>query len=297
MAELFRVSLPKIDFHPELFENFIKERGMRVSWEQAALCPCVRADELTGVPKFNCGDCYNGNQYVNYTELTAAVTNVAGQRNATLFGDLALGGIYVTVPGSYRLGQNDRIMLLDQTVRYAELCTLPTAVVTANANAAATSIQVDKTRGFPTPVSGGFITASIGGQSIRYTGKDVTHLTGIPAAGPGSIGSTIAVATPVTLLEFKLRYVPKTVFDARTSDGPLVQGTDYEILENRIRFYPGRSPMKAFTVLYDAAPVYLVDSIPHEFRDQMLNLGENAGQLSRLPLSIVARKDFVNRVG
>lgn len=290
----FRVNLPPIQFQPELFENLIAERGMPIQWEMATLCSCVRADATTGTPSFNCGVCYNGNVFVNPQTLTAAVTNITSQRNAQIFGELAIGGIFVTVPGAYRLGFNDRITLLNQTMRYSELCEPAVATLKADANPGDTAITVDNPRKFPLPISG-VVTCTVNGQSVTYTGKTTTQLTGIPASGAGSIQVLAPAGSPVQLMEWLLRYAPITIFDARTLTTALVNGTDYTITDGRRIKLLTTAALPRFTVTYDGAPVYLVDNLSHAFRDQMLKLGQVDGiaTLSRLPVAAVCRRDWV----
>lgn len=293
---LLKLNLPQVEMNLQQFEDFIKLRGVGIVWEKAAMCPCVRADQ-SGRPSFNCGECYNGNRYVDRKEIMGAVTNISGQRNAQVFGDLAVGGVYLTVSGQHRLGLNDRITMLDQTARYAEMCELGKARVRSAASAGDTTLLVDHTRKFPTPDEGSSATVSVAGQLLTYTGKTVDSLTGIPAAGTGSITAPIAPPTDVQLLEYSLRYAPMKIYDARTSEEELHQGVDFEIIDGkRIRFYPDKLQTK-FTVLYESRPVYLVDQLPHEYRDQRLRLGLPQETLGRFPVAAVLRKDFLNRVG
>lgn len=295
---LLKLNTPQIELNLQQFEDFIKLRGVRVAWEKAAMCPCIRADASSGRPSFNCGECYNGNRYVDRQEILAAITNITGQRNAQVFGDLAVGGVYATVSGQHRLGINDRITMLDQTARYAELCELPSVKTKAQAVAGATSITVEHTRKFPTPsIATGYATVAVNGQVIRYTGKTVTSLTGIPAQGDGSITATIAANSTVQATEYLLRYAPMHVYDMRTDTQELKSQTDFELVEGRrVRFFPTRVQTK-FTILYESRPVYLVDQLAHEYRDQRLKLGVDVEQLGRFPVAAVLRKDFVARTG
>lgn len=296
---LLKLNTPAIDLNLQQFEDFIKARGVMVAWEKATMCPCVRADQ-SGRPSFNCGECYNGNRYIDRQEILAAVTNISGQRNAQVFGDLAVGGLYMTVSGQHRLGINDRITMLDQTARYAELCEVATTKTKAPAAAGDTTLTVEHTRKFPTPTNGS-VSVLIDGQTIRYTGKTVTTLTGIPASGVGAITAPIVSNTTVQLLEFRLRYAPLKIYDARYQDSTtgeqyeLHEGEDFEVIDGRrIRFYPAEAQTR-FTVLYESRPVYLVDQLSHEYRDQRLRLGVPVETLGRFPVAAVLRKDFYNQ--
>lgn len=298
----FTIKLPTVEFQPSLFETMIKERGVPIAWEKAAMCPCVRADATSGRPTFNCGECYNGNLYIDRVELLGAVTNITGQRNAQVFGDLALGGIFVTVPGAYRLGVQDRITLLDQTSRYNELGTVGVTKVRQGAAIGASTVVVEHTRKFPTPKVG-WVQVKVGNQTIRYTGKTASSLTGIPTSGPGSITAAINPNDVVQMAEYMLRYDPIKIFDLRKRDGDdatsdkLVEWTDYEVVDKRrIRFKPGKE-VETFTVMYDSRPVYIVDTLSHEFRDQIARLAVPTPSLQRLPVAAVCRKDTLNRVG
>jgi hypothetical protein len=298
---LLKLNTPLVELNLQQFEDFIKMRGVRLAWEKAAMCPCVRADTNSGTPSFNCGECYNGNRYIDREEILGAVTNISGQRNAQIFGDLAVGGVYVTVSGQNRLGLNDRITMLDQTARYAEMCELAVSKTKAPANPGDTSLTMEHTRKFPTPVSGA-VTVVIGNQTIRYSGKTVTSLTGIPSVGNGSIQAPIASNTEVRLNEYLTRYSPTKIYDARTQTPQGVQlelhrDEDFELVEGRrIRFFPGKL-VPRFTILYESRPVYLVDQLPHEYRDQRLTLGVSQATLGRFPVAAVLRKDPIMRVG
>jgi len=294
---LLKLNIPPVDLNLGQFEELIRQRGLHVRWEKAAMCPCVRADATSGRPGFNCGDCYNGNLFVDPKEILATITNITGQRNAQVYGDLAVGGIYITVSGEHRLGINDRITMVDQTARYAEMVDFPVIKTKASAAPGATSLLLEHTRKLPTPKAGSFVTVAVAGQTLRYTGKTVNTLTGIPATGTGAITTTIAANSDLQPLEYNLRYAPIQVFDARTDSGVLRQYTDFDLVERtRIRFKAATPPAK-FTILYDSRPVYLVDQMAHEYRDQLLKLGVPQETFARFPVAAVCRKDFLNRVG
>lgn len=296
IEQMLKLNLPVVDMNLQHFEEFIRQRGLMVSWEKAAMCPCVRADTTSGRPTFNCQFCYNGNRYVDRKEIIAAITNITGQRNAQVYGDLNMGGIYVTVSGEHRVGINDRIILLDQTARYAELCELPVVKTKAPANPGDATMTLENTRKLPVPESG-FAVLEVAGQRIRYTGKTPTTVTGIPSTGAGSISAPIASNTDVTVTEYVLRYPPIRVFDCRTQTAELKHLEDFDLVDGRrLRFRPGKT-QTAFTILYDSRPVYLVDQLSHEFRDQRLRVGLPQETLGRFPLAFVARKDFLNKTG
>lgn len=92
-------------------------------------------------------------------------------------------------------------------------------------------------------------------------------------------------------MEYSLRYDPQQVISALTQTATLVEGVDYEIIEKRrLRFLVNRWVPK-FTVAYESYPVYLVDSLPHEFRDQITKVGVERPYLERLPVAAVCRRD------
>lgn len=295
---IFRVNLPKVDFKKELFDNLILERGTNVQWEKATICPCVRAD-TAGRTTFNCGDCYNGSFFLTPETILAVVTNITGQRNAAIYGEIAQGGIFLTARGDHRIAINDRVTLKDSTARYSEqIKQLPACKVNALFTLGATSITTDHTRSFP--VNGSDVmSAAIGGVAFTYTGKTDTSLTGIPSTGAGSIMIAPPIGTVITAQCFKLRYLPLQFYDLRTTGTSYVFGVDYEQLNAGIIHFlsPGAAPAAAFTCLYDSYPVYLVDSLSHEYRDQLLHLGYVIPDLARLPVAAVCRKDFQNRAG
>jgi hypothetical protein len=289
---IFKVNFPKIDFHPEVFDNLITERGVTIQWEKAAMCPCVRADQA-GRTIFNCGECHNGNIYVAQQDITAVVTNVTGQRNAAIWGDLALGGIFVTTYGQNRFGINDRIVLKNSVTRYAELCVLGRAKVKTAAAPGDTTLTLDHTRKLPSD-GATVLRVSVGGQVVSYTDRTSTTLTGIPASGPGAITAPIAPGTDVVAMAYKTRYAPQTMVDFRTTETVYVP-SQYTVQGDLILFTTVADlPPSNFTLLYEAYPAYLVDSLSHEYRDQMLKLGYKTPQLARLPIAAVCRRDFLN---
>lgn len=292
---LLNVGKLPYEMNVQQIENFIDRMGVRVAWEKAAMCPCVRADTTSGRPSFNCGDCYQGQVYIDRQEIIAAVMNITGQRNAQIFGDLAVGGLYMTTSGQNRIGINDRITLLDQTARFAELCELPTVKTKAPAAIGDTTLTLEHTRKFPTPKVG-FVTVVVNGQTIRYTGKTVNTITGIPSLGTGAITAPIPSNSTAQLLEYPLRYSPLTVYDARNESTELKYLEDFELIDGRrVRFKTAQADPR-FTILYESRPVYLVDSLSHEFRDQRHTFGLPEPMLARLPVAAVLRKDvWANR--
>lgn len=89
-----------------------------------------------------------------------------------------------------------------------------TAIVQVEAAPGAVTLELDQTQEFPD--SG---TVVVGGQSLTYTGRTNTELTGIPASGPGSIASVISVGN--------LAY-PDYVYDGAANLRIRVTGADLQ---------------------------------------------------------------------
>lgn len=291
---IFKVNLPPVDFKPELFNNLLQERGTNVIWEKAAICACVRADTTTGKTSFSCGTCYQGNVYIDPQTILGVVTNVTGQRNAIVYGELALGGIYLTVRGDYRVGQNDRITLKDSSTRYAELKpSMPTIRVKVASAGGDTTLFTDSTRLFPVE-DGKPMYAVLNNNIFTYTGRTVTapySLTGVVGLPPCNIGDVI------TSMGVTLRYQPLNIYDIRTNDvNTFTIGNDCEIIGVRTLRWKNKDtmPVNPVTILYESYPVYIVDQISHEYRDQLLKLGYTSPTLARLPIALICRKDVVN---
>jgi hypothetical protein len=87
--------------------------------------------------------------------------------------------------------------------------------VTAQASAGATSLSLDQTFEFPT-----YGTVTVNAQTLTYTGKTISSLTGIPASGTGSIASTIAIGSIVVP---SLTYIANSVIRVDSAGSDLDQ--------------------------------------------------------------------------
>jgi hypothetical protein len=120
------------------------------------------------------------------------------------------------------------------------------AIVKTQASVGATSIVLDQTYDFPT-----FGRAVVNGQTISFTGKTTTSLTGIPASGTGSITSTIAVDSSV---------YPKLVYISDGNIRVLPVGTD---LSQGVSIQLKRSDQGSFN-FPNTGVQYVVDRVATE---------------------------------
>lgn len=259
------------------------------------MCPCVRADS-SGKTQFACGDCINGVVAFGQEVLTAAVTNISGQKTPGVYGDMFPGGIFLTVSGDKKLGAGDRITLLGGTSRYSELCELAATKTTAITASGDTSLVVEHTRRFPGNGKK-IMYALVGTNIIQYATREDNNLIGIPSTGSFALPAGIPAGTKVTSMVYKTRYHPETLYDVRSDQSVFSVPIDVTVTEDSYLWFLNSAilPTGKFTIAYDAHPVYIVDSLSHEHRKQFFTIDDES-VVSSLPVSAICRKDIINRI-
>jgi hypothetical protein len=114
------MSLARVDFNPQDFEDIIQQKGYRVLWEKNLICPCI--DPVTLHPVPNCVNCDGrGKYYYDPKEIRGLITR---QTKELLIGEalgvLESGTAYITVSHDNYINKFDRMTNLDSTVKYQE---------------------------------------------------------------------------------------------------------------------------------------------------------------------------------
>jgi hypothetical protein len=115
------MTLTRVDFNPQLFEDLILQKGLRIKWEKAVNCPCI--DAATTRPVEGCVNCDSrGKLYFGASEIKGLITR---QNKELEIGDtlgvLEPGEGYLTTSSVNRLTIWDRVTNLDSVAIYHEV--------------------------------------------------------------------------------------------------------------------------------------------------------------------------------
>jgi hypothetical protein len=144
---------PRVDFRDSEFDKFIEQKGVRLAWSRAAVCPCVGStNNQTRQPGVNCTLCTDTPGFLFFRPAGYVVDETQVGELDTLqrhlidrtsnpavvikglvqsvkrteeaydrVGDWAEGTISITVRKDNRAGYYDRLTAIDQFVSYSEL--------------------------------------------------------------------------------------------------------------------------------------------------------------------------------
>jgi hypothetical protein len=253
---------PRSDFRPEEFDKAIYEKGYRLWWSRAALCPC-RNNEQTEQADVNCPLC-KGHGYHWFLPDPAiragATVDVHGNKvevndakDAVLvqgimssftmdpqifekFGEWVFGTGRCTTAPENRLGYRDRLIGVDSLMPWAQL------------------IEYDGSAEIE--VTGGFSK-----KGLRYPFLEVNYFRSVA-----------------------------TVFR---------EGSDFELTDDgTIRFLGSSAPAAdtRLTVHGAVRPVWICMDHMHTYRDTLVERGAGpvrADQFTRLPLQMMVKLDFL----
>lgn len=116
------IGFARADFKPELFDHAIRQKGMRVLWEQAMFCSCINIE--SGQPSYTCPEC-GGKAYI-YTEpkeTKALVTSINGRKEQDKQGLGEYGTAYLTPLSQDFVGYRDKFTFPDFKIKHSQLIT------------------------------------------------------------------------------------------------------------------------------------------------------------------------------
>lgn len=254
---------PRADFLPEEFDKTIWEKGYRLWWSRAALCPCLN-NEQTDQTDPTCSLC-KGDSYLyflpdpalqaggtkdvfgNDVEINDAGDAVMIQAIMTSFtkdvqvfekfGEWVFGASRATTQPENRLGYRDRLVAVDSVMPWAQ--------------------HIDYDGSAEIVVTGGFSKAG-----LRYPFTEVNYF--------------------------------------RSVDTVFREGVDFELTDDgTIRWLASAAPDAdtRLTVHGAAKPVWICLDHMHTYRDTLVEKGApgptRADQYRRLPLQMVVKLDFL----
>jgi hypothetical protein len=115
------MTLARVDFNPQDFEDIILQKGYRILWEKVMRCPCL--DPTTGRAVQGCPRCDSrGKFYYASSEIKGIITRQDKEAQiGDIMGVLEPGDAFLTTSATNKLSMFDRITNLDSTVVYDEI--------------------------------------------------------------------------------------------------------------------------------------------------------------------------------
>jgi len=272
---------PRTDFPTRDLRQNVFKYGMRVLWEMVTVCPCERKsiDALSidfgtrekpiGCPlkEFDSAIC-GGNGYIYHSgqEIQALVHD--GSRDPDrwkVWGEHAAGNVSITTLPEHLPSFLDRITLLDTVMVYRE-----------RKKRTANSVE-----GLRYPV----VTRSM----VLGTEEDPTK----------SVASEFGV-----LYAIKASEDGKIVLGADNKPLELKQDEDFIVTaEGKIDWSQGLSsgrapnPGEYYSMQYFIHPVYVIRSMPYQFRDSVHKVKQVQQELTNLPTKVMAWLEFLGSPG
>ena len=255
---------PRLDFDGEKFRKLIFTKGVDLSWEQCAECPCARdssdfslslgyasSDQVTGEARPDCALC-DGTGYFWHSaqEIRAIVTASSSTTEAfAVYGEYARGMVQISTLPEHLPAYGDRFTVLHSVRVYRE-----TRVRTANAV-----------------------------EGLRYPIQ----------------ARTLDLSTGLT--EARVLRLQKANADGTSSEADaLSEGTDFAVTNNgELDFSLGEALGSApsqgtrYSVSYFARPRYYVADHPHVHRDSVKQHKQATETPLLLPIQVHCSLEFL----
>ena len=265
---------PRLDFDLKLFRDRIYEKGLYLSWEMAAECPCQTIISVgtgtisaytgaglksggTGEPNLNCAQC-SGTGVIYHSKQTIRGLVIGAENDFDRFrvyGEYAIGMVGLTLLPEHVPGILDRFTLNDSVMIYKE-----TRKRTAG--------TVEKLR---YPVASRSIT--VGSQA----------------------DDTVAATQALSVL-----YARKATDAGVVVGDELVAGTDFTVnsdgdIDWTLGVTAGTAPTTGqyYAMTYFAHPRYVVMNHPHAFRDTYTAVKSATETLTNMPVKVDCMLEFL----
>ena len=265
---------PRIDFDLKLFRDRIYEKGLYLSWEMAAECPCQTIISVgtgtvsqvsgtgtktagTGEPRRDCAKCGGGGVIYHSKQTIRGL--VIGAENDfdrfRVYGEYAIGMVGLTLLPEHVPGVLDRFTINDSVMIYKE-------------TQVRTSATVEKLR-YPVAVR----TVQVGSD---------------------------ADATVVANQTLSVMYAHKATSSGIVAGNELVAGTDFAVnsdgnIDWTLGDAAGTAPTEGeyYAMTYFGNPRYVVMNHPHAFRDTY-TMGKTATEtLTNMPVKVDCMLEFL----
>lgn len=107
-----KTNTARLEFDTKEMRRFMNDRGIKVLWEQAYLCPCL--DTQTGAPRIDCPRCYgSGIAYLPPNETTMAIQSQGKGVSVFDLGIMETGTAIGTTQLEHRISYRDRFTVPD----------------------------------------------------------------------------------------------------------------------------------------------------------------------------------------
>lgn len=257
------------DYRPEEIRKFIFARGMRLTWEQAAECPCRRLSQTvsqtdfgfngglpgatfntTAEPAHNCPRC-DGEGYLFHSpqEVRALVSSASENPEAfRSYGEVAMGDLRITLLPEHLPSLYDRFTAIDSAILVREV-----------------RVRSDDQV-----------------ENLRYP---ITTRTLDLQSGPTVVDVTFATKADANGLN-------QVSYD-------LVKDTDFEVSGGAINWSIGDdngnapSAGERYSISYYAHPRFVVTDHPYVYRDTFVAAKAPTPVFATLPVHCRAKLDFL----
>lgn len=226
----------------------------------------------------------------------AAATGIVGDPPITVDQDFST---FASNAGSAKLTVNNvsnwsgrTLIFHDRTGRRFK-ATVDTSVTAANSTA--TKI------GFSGVTTTTHAATSIKNSIDQAAAYGITASTKDTADGSGLLGvSTTTSTNTVTITQSSTGYVDEPSFNGTLVSGELQEGLDFQIrndgqIDWTLGVSAGTAPTNGefYSVTYYTHPTYVVDSIPHTFRDATTRIKTNQDTLSVYPTQVMCKLEYL----
>ena len=247
------------------FRKMMKDKGLSLTWEQAAECPCVRrlatAVHLGGIvdrtggkatstePRADCPVC-KGRGYFHHSPQTVKAIVTSAESNPKrfeLWGESAVGMIALTLLPENLPGYLDRFTMHGSVLVFRETRTRTAETV----------------------------------EALRYP----------------IVTRTLDLETGT--VEVNVLYAHRASPEGEAAlDGVLTPGEDFEVVDGKVDWTlgddAGTAPEEGgrYSFTYYAHPAFIVLTHPHAFRDTVTQVKKPAPVHTALPVNAIAKLEF-----
>lgn len=115
-------ALPAVDFNKDDFETLLLQKGYNILLEKAIKCPCRGDSSAAHQPLSNCDNCGgSGWIFINRTKTKMVLMSMSHQTKYSEWSEQKLGTVSISARDIDRLGEMDRLTVLDGETTFTEV--------------------------------------------------------------------------------------------------------------------------------------------------------------------------------
>lgn len=260
--DLKKLNQARIDFTPDNFRRLILQKGMRMTWQQAAMCPCRSIlsnggiTQPTGEFDPECEECF-GRGVIYHTPLQIrGIFEDASRRpeKYAIYGEHISGTAGLSTLAEHALNFKDRVVLDDNRMTYMEAKTRRKTV-----------------------------------ERVRFPVAERSVVVG--TSGDSTVAETITVDAA---------YVRKADPNGKINPYVLVEGTDFTIngsgeLDWSLGDSRGTAPLigSEYSITYYGKPTYIVIDTPYQYRNTWIKTKSVTAYYQEMPNRCVVKQEIL----